>query len=95
MIFTLYIFFRTIVRRGESVGRCIREWPASPERDSAADRGAGAAGRTAMRHQPATAGLSRLREQDPREIQRDGLHPARSHRRQQAPRHHAERCQTH
>uniref|UniRef100_G1MVY9 Uncharacterized protein n=1 Tax=Meleagris gallopavo TaxID=9103 RepID=G1MVY9_MELGA len=86
---------RAHVRGGEPAGWCLRERAPAAQRHPPADRGAGPARHPPVRHQPPAAGLARLRQQDPGPLQRDRLHPARSHRGQQAACHHPQRGQTH
>ncbi|CAM9902489.1 unnamed protein product, partial [Bubo scandiacus] len=86
---------RAPVRGGEPAGRRLRQRAAAAQRHPAADRGAGAARHPALRHQPPAPRLPRLRQQDPGPLQRDRLHPARGHRRQQAAGHHPQRGQAH
>ena len=60
--------------RGESAGRCFRQWEAASGSRAQAHRGAGADGRATMRHLAATARVARLRQQDTDSLLRDRLH---------------------
>lgn len=82
---------RANLRRGEPAWRRFRQWATPAQCHPVENRGAGAARDQTLRHKPAAASLSRLREQDLSEIQRDWLHIARCHRWKQAPGHDAER----
>ena len=60
--------------RGESAGRCFRQWAAASGSRAQAHRRAGADGRATVRHLAPASRVARLRQQDPDALLRDRIH---------------------
>lgn len=69
---------------GQPAGRGLHQRPPAAQSRAAQDRGDGPPRRAALRHLPPAQGVARLRLQDPLPLPGDRIHPARSHRGQQA-----------
>ena len=67
----------------QPAGRGVHQRPTPAPPHPPADRGDGPPRRPALRHLPPAARVSRLRVQNPVPVPRDGVHPARGHRRKQ------------
>lgn len=69
---------------GQPAGRSLHQRPPAAQSRAAQDRGDGASRCAALCHFPPAKGLARLRLQDPLPLPGDRIHPAGSHRGQQA-----------
>ena len=81
--------------KGEPAGRSFHQRETAAESHPIEDRGDGGSGSASVRDIPSTASESRMREQDPQPISRDGEHPPRGDRGFQTPSCHPGGGETH
>lgn len=83
LISNVFSFYNSRPGSSESVGRCVHQWPTTPESRSSPNRGDGRPRRQTLHDFATTPGVSRMRFQDSESIPGDRQHSAGCDRRQQ------------